>query len=151
MHSLIDLGISHVPQSHAEAMASDDAARWHEAQQYELAQLEKLGTYDIVDRPQGVNVVKNRWVFARKSDGRYRARLVAKGFTQQYGVDYTETFSPVARFKTLRFLLALAAQADWDMIGLDIKSAYLHGNLEEEIYMELPEGFPLPGDGNKVA
>jgi hypothetical protein len=99
--------------------------------------------------------VKCKWVFLtkRNTDGnpaRYKARLVAKGYTQQAGIDYDDTFAPVARLDSLRFLLSLAATLDWEVHHIDIKTAFLNGILEEEIYMEQPEGFAAPGMENKV-
>ena len=85
-----------------------------------------------------------------KSDGRYKARLVTKGYTQVQGIDYEETFSPVARYKSIWYLLAHAALQDWEIEAMDVKLAYLHGVLEEEIYMEQPEGFVAKGEEDKV-
>ena len=99
----------------------------------------------LVPRPKGRKVIKNRWVYAQKHDGRYKARLVAKGFTQVWGEDYHETFSPVARFESLRYMFAHAALEDWEMDSMDVKTAFLNGDLEEEIYMEQPEGWEVPG------
>jgi len=89
-------------------------------------------------------------VFKLKVDGHYRARLVAKGFTQIPGIDYDETFSSVARFESLRLVLALAALEDWEIQQMDVKSAFLNGVLDEEIYMEQPIGFITPGTETKV-
>ena len=86
----------------------------------------------------------------RGNDKDYRARLVAKGFTQIAGIDYEETFAPVARLDSLRLLLSLAATYDWEIHQIDIKSAYLNGLLNKEIYMEQPKGFEVPGKENKV-
>jgi hypothetical protein len=131
-------------------MASDSAEGWREACQYEMDTLAKNGTWTLVDLPPGRKAVKSKWVFKRKADGRLRARLVARGFTQIQGIDYDETFSPVARFESLRLLLALAALEDWEIHQMDVKSAFLNGLLEEEIYMEQPEGFVEPGQEGKV-
>ena len=85
-----------------------------------------------------------------KSDGWYKARLVEKGYTQVQGIDYKETFSPVARYKSIRYLLTHAALQDWEIEAMDVKLAYPHGVLEEEFYMEQPEGFVAQGDEDKM-
>jgi len=89
-------------------------------------------------------------VFNIKPDGCYRSRLVAKGFSQVEGINFDELFSPVVRYKTARLLLAVVALEDLDIQSVDIKTAYLYGDLDKEIYMEQPEGFKLPGKENKV-
>jgi len=94
-----------------------------------------------VDLPKGRKAVKNRWVFNIKLDGRYRSRLVAKGFSQVEGIDFDELFSPVVRYETVQLLLAVAALEDLDIQSIDVKTAYLYGDLDEEIYMEQPKGF----------
>ena len=112
------------------------------------------GTWELVDLPPGRKAIKNRWVFVtqrmQEKKPLYKARLVAKGFTQTAGIGYEETFSPVARLDSLRLLLSLATTYDWEVHQIDIKSAYLNGNLEEEIYMEQPKGFEVPGKEEKV-
>ena len=85
-----------------------------------------------------------------KSDSHYKARLVVKGYTQVQGIDYEETFSPVARYESLRYLLTHATLQDWEIEAMDIKLAYLHGVLEEQIHMEQPEGFVAQGEEDKV-
>ena len=112
----------------------------------EMRALEKNATWEKVKLPEGKTVVGCKWVFNVKYnlDGsveRYKARLVAKGFTQTYGVDYSETFSPVAKLNTVRVLLSVAANLDWPLNQLDVKNAFLNGDLEEEVYMEPPPGF----------
>ena len=107
----------------------------------EMEALEKNGTWEKVDFPPGKRLVGCRWVFTikRKADRsieRYKARLMAKGYTQTYGVDYSETFSPVARIDTIRVLFSVAANKDWQLHQFDVKNAFLHRDLYEEVYME---------------
>jgi len=138
------------PASYAEAMRSPDSDEWSKACQYEIDALDKNGTWELVDLPSGRKTVKSKWVFKLKADGRFRARLVAKGFTQIPGIDFDETFSPIAHFESLRLLLALAALEDWEIHQMDVKLAFLNGVLEEEIYMEQPQGFITTGQETKV-
>ena len=112
----------------------------------EMKSLVDMDTWKLVPRPRNTPVVKNKWVFKikTKSDGsvdRYKARLVAKGFTQTYGIDYGETFAPVVRFETIRYLMAFAVQNKLEIHNIDVKTAFLNGELDETIYMEQPEGF----------
>ena len=122
-----------------------DWPEWKKAIDVELQNLQSAGTWDIIERPSNVNVVDSKWVFRLKKDAegrviKWKARLVARGFTQVQGVDYFETFAPVARLASIRFILAIAAQNDWEIFMFDFHSAYLNGVLSdgETIYMEQP-------------
>lgn len=118
---------------------------WQNAMQAELQALEENHTWDIVSCPPIVKPIGSKWVFSIKlrSDGsldRYKARLVALGNKQEYGVDYEETFAPVAKMTMVRTILAIAASQSWQLHQMDVKNVFLHGDLQEEIYMKLPSG-----------
>lgn len=117
--------------------------------QAEFDVLKSNSTWSLCSRPPQRNIIRNKWVFKlkRKPDGsvdRFKARLVAKGFDQLDGVDYTETFSPVIKPSTIRIILALAVNLDWQIRQLDVSNAFLHGALVEEVYMEQPQSFVNP-------
>jgi len=123
---------------------------WKNACHEELEALRKRKVFELVQLPHGRKAIRNRWVFNIKTDGRKKARLVAKGFSQVEGIDFDEIFSPVVRFESVRFMLALSALEGWTISALDVKSAFLYGKLDEEIYMEQPEGFKVKGQETKV-
>ena len=123
---------------------------WKQAMIDEMAALHSSGTWDLVPLPPGKSTVGCRWVYAVKvgPDGqidRLKARLVAKGYTQIFGLDYGDTFSPVAKIASVRLFLSMAAMRHWPLYQLDIKNAFLHGDLQEEVYMEQPPGFVAQG------
>jgi histone deacetylase 1/2 len=131
------------PQSLNQAFASKE---WVAAMDHEHQALLRNNTWHLVPRPKGKNVVGCKWVYKikRKADGsidRYKARLVAKGFKQQYSIDYEETFSPVVKAATIRLVLSIAVSNGWSLRQLDVQNAFLHGILEEEVYMQQPPGY----------
>jgi hypothetical protein len=123
--------------------------KWAEVMEAEMDALQRNGTWSIVSLPSGIKPVGCKWIFNLKhrADGtidRYKARLVAKGYTQSFGIDNQETFAPVAKMNTIRVLLSLAANFGWPLKQFNVKNAFLHGDLEEEVYMQLPPGFNCP-------
>lgn len=139
------------PQSYKEAISRPDKEQWIEAMRDELNSLAKNHVWDLVKRPVGKNIITNRWVFRVKysPDGkkeRYKARLVARGFCQVFGTDYSETYAPTASMSIIRFLFAHAAVHNLKMAQFDIKCAFLYGDLEEEVYMLQPDGFDAGDD-----
>lgn len=143
---LAEMSDEDLPMTMEEAMCSSEAPQWKEAVQDEYNSFITNECWTLVDLPKGQKPIKCKWVFSKKKglNGellKYKARLVAKGYTQKYGIDYHETFSPVVRYSSIRILLALAAQNAMLVEHLDVKTAFLNGNLEEDVYMEQPEGF----------
>ena len=135
-----------VPSCYQEAISCEEQEEWDKAMKSEIRSLKKNGTWHLVDRPKDRKVIKSRWVFAvkRKPDGsliKFKARQVAKGFSQVAGVDYTEVFAPVARAASIRTVLSLSASEGMKMLQFDVCTAFLYGDLDEEIFMEQPEGF----------
>jgi transposase InsO family protein len=123
--------------------------QWCSAMDEEFSALQRQQTWSLVPPPFGKNIVGCKWVFKlkRHSDGsisRYKARLVAKGFHQQHGIDFEETFSPVVKPPTVRLILALAVTYNWPLRQLDVRNAFLHGFLKEEVYMIQPPGYVDP-------
>lgn len=121
----------------------------------EVRVIEKNQTWQLVDKPTDKEVIGVKWIYKVKHnpDGsikKHKARLVAKGYSQQPGIDYGETFAPVARLDTIRAIIAFAASKGWKLYQLDVKSAFLNGELKEEIYVDQPQGFILKGKEGKV-
>ena len=142
-----------VPTTIHEAL---NQSNWRKVVFDEMSALEKTGTWEIFDIQKYKNTVGCKWIFtvkhrAEKSVERLKARLIAKGFTQAYRVDNQETFAPVVKLNTVRVLLSLVANIDWSLNQLDVKNAFLNGDLEEEAYMEIPPSFEGNNDFNKVS
>ena len=138
------------PKSIEEALSSEFAKEWKVAADSEYESLIENQTWDLVELPDGRKPIGCKWVFKVKhtSDGkveRFKARLVAKGYAQKYGIDYDETFSPVVRFSSIRALLAFAVQNDMLIHQMGVVTAFLNGELKEEIYMQQPDGYLQPG------
>lgn len=120
--------------------------KWSKAIEEEMEALQKNNTWELIPLPRGKKTVGCWWIFTVKhnatgSVNKYEAQLVAKGFTQTYGVDYDETFAQVSKINTIRVLLSLAANQDWPVRQFVGKNDFLHGDLTEEVYMSLPLGY----------
>ena len=147
--------VDDTPKSISEAYASPDADYWKEAVRSEMDSIIANGTWEVTERPYGCKPVGCKWVFKKKlrPDGtieKYKARLVAKGYTQKENEDFFDTYSPVARLTTIRVLLSLAASHGLLVHQMDVKTAFLNGELDEEIYMDQPDGFVVEGQEGKV-
>jgi hypothetical protein len=119
---------------------------WRNAMEEEYESIMKHNTWELTALPKHKNLIGCKWIDKPKfkSDGdidKYKARLVAKGYSQTKGIDYVETFSPVAKLNTIRLLISLATKYHWKLHKLDVKSAFLNGELKEEVYLTQPEGF----------
>ena len=135
------------PTTFKEASTSPEK-EWMEAITKEMSSLKANNMYDLMELLKDRKPVRNKWVLERKikADGsveRYKARLVAQGFSQKAGQDYDETFCPVIRFESIRSIIAMAAQNGMLLHQMDVTSAFLNGNLDEEVYMKQPEGFEV--------
>ena len=142
------------PRTYAEAMRRPDTATWLLAVEAELDSLRRAGTWTLTPLAAGRHAIGCKWVFKikRHADGsidKYKARLVAKGYSQQAGIDFGETFAPVAKFTSIRMLLALAAHYDFEVHQMDVRSAFLNGDLDVDIYMQQPEGYTDGSSGGQ--
>ncbi|KAL8119964.1 hypothetical protein AgCh_017189 [Apium graveolens] len=143
------------PVTYNEAMSSVDSEKWRSAMKSEMESMYTNQIWTLVEAFEGVKPIGCKWVYKRKigADGHvetYKARLVAKGFKQRQGIDFDETFSPVALLKSIRILLAIAAYYDYEIWQMDVKTAFLNGELEEEVYMTQPQGFLSKGNEHLV-
>ncbi|GJW26135.1 retrotransposon protein, putative, ty1-copia subclass [Tanacetum coccineum] len=152
-HSLGDLN---EPTSYKAAMLDSESNKWIDAMNAEIQSMMDNMVWVLVDLPPGCKTVGSRWLFKKKTDMDgivhvYKARLVAKGYTQLYGVDYEETFSHVADIRAIRILISIAAYYDYEIWQMDVKTAFLNGYLDEDIYMVQPEGFVDPNHPRKAS
>ncbi|MCO5575172.1 hypothetical protein L7F22_028969 [Adiantum nelumboides] len=136
-------------------MKRDDHVKWEKAMKSEMDSLHKNGTWDLVSLSKGKNALPCKWVYKLKvvlgdDNPKYKARLVAKGFKQEHGIDFDEIFLPVVKMKTLRMVLGLVAKEDMELVQMDVKTAFLHGDLHEDIYMEQPVGHAVKGKEHLV-
>ena len=143
------------PKTYKEAVMGSDSKKWLEAMRSELKSMADNHVWNLIEPLDEVRPIECKWDFKKKIDvdGNvhiYKARLVAKGFRQIQGVDYDETFLPVAMLKSIRILLAIAAYHDYEVWQMDVKMTFLNGNLSEDVYMTQPEGFVDPENAGKV-
>ncbi|KAK9133630.1 hypothetical protein Scep_013158 [Stephania cephalantha] len=142
------------PNYYEEAMQVENKEEWKKAMDDEMKSLYTNQTWDLVKLPTGKKAIQNKWVYRLKQeqDGsqRYKARLVVKGFQQKAGIDFTEIFSPVVKMTTIRTVLSIVAAEDLHLEQLDVKTAFLHGDLEENIYMQQPQGYVEAGKEHLV-
>ncbi|GJW93314.1 retrotransposon protein, putative, ty1-copia subclass [Tanacetum coccineum] len=151
-HSLGDLN---EPTSYKAAMLDSESNKWIDAMNAEIQSMMDNMVWVLVDLPPNCKTVGSKWIFKKKTDmdgivHTYKARLVAKGYTQLYGVDYEETFSPIADIRTIKILISIAAFYDYEIWKMDVKTTFLNGYLDEDIYMVQPEGFVDPNHPGKV-
>nr|KAJ0214235.1 hypothetical protein LSAT_V11C400171660 [Lactuca sativa] len=152
---IFSINLDNDPKTFTEAMTSRDAPLWKEAINDEMDSIMGNGTWELVDLPKGRRPIGSKWIFKKKyhpdgSISAYKARLVAKGYRQREGIDYFDTYAPVARISSIRTLIAISALKGLYIHQMDVKTAFLNGYLKEEIYLEQPEGFVIPGQENKV-
>jgi len=145
------VGNVHEPATYKEVVRCGDSENWISAMDEEMQSLEKNSTWEVVPLPKQKKIISCKWIFKRKEGlspsepPKYKARLVAKGNSQIPGVDYNDVFSPVVKHSSICTFLSIVASHDLELEQLDVKTAFLHGELEEDIYMDQPEGFIVPG------
>ncbi|GJZ83942.1 retrotransposon protein, putative, ty1-copia subclass [Tanacetum coccineum] len=150
-----ELGVLGEPANYKAALLDPQSDKWLNAINVEMQSMKDNEVWDLVDLPPDGKTIGMKWLFKKKTDmdgavHTFKARLVANGFTQTYGVDYEETFSPIADIRAIRILIAIAAYYDYEIWQMDVKTAFLNGHLSEEVYMEQPEGFVNPKYPNRV-
>ena len=129
---------------------SPNSEKWIQTMKSEMQSMDDNQVWNLVDQPEGAKVIGCKWVHKIKHYMTFKYRLVAKGFKQTPGIDYDETFSPVVMLKSIRILLAIDAYYDYKIWQMNVKTAFLNGNLLEDVYMTQPEGFVDPKYPNRV-
>lgn len=135
-----------VPENYDEAIKSADSDQWKRAMYEELDSLNRNYTWQLVELPEGHRAIRNKWIYRIKTKpngnvDRYKARLVVKDCSQKPGIEFSETYSPVTRYDSIRILIAVVTYKNYETIQFDIKTVFLYGDLNEELYMLQPEGF----------
>lgn len=134
---------------------AEKSSKWRSAMSEEISSIERYQTWELCALPDGAKCIGVKWIYKTKLNelgevSKYKARLVAKGYSQEHGIDYTEVYAPVARMDTIRTILATAAQNSWIVYQLDVKSAFLHGVLTEDVYIQQPKGYVVEGHEDSV-
>ncbi|RZB63650.1 GDSL esterase/lipase isoform C [Glycine soja] len=146
-----NIGVKNDLETFDQAMSCKKSNLWYDAMKDEMNSIQSNKVWNLIELPNGAKAIGCKWVFKTKRDSlgnieRYKTRLVAKGFTQKEGIDYTETFSPISKKDSLHIILALIAHFDLQLQQVDVKTSFLNGDLEEEVYMKQPEGFSSSSD-----
>ena len=150
LYQVITIDSEEDPVNYKEALENVDAQEWLKAMDRDMKSMHSNSVWSLVEAPKGVKPIGCKWIYKRKRrpNGKvetFKARLVAKGYTQKEGIDYEETFSPVAMLKSIQILLVVATSLDYKIWHMDVKTAFLNGTLEEDIYIQQPKGFIARG------
>ena len=143
-------------RNYKEAIGTKDNTEWSKAMEEDMTSLKKNQTWVLVDKLEKQKLMGSKWISERKAGisrvekTRYKARVVAKGFTQKEWIDFNEVFSPIVKYTSIRILLSLVAYENLELEQIDVKTAFLHGELEETIYTQQPKGYLEPGKEHKV-
>jgi hypothetical protein len=150
-----DTSEPHEPRTYREAVGGGDAKLWEQSMEDEVNSLTQNKTWDLVDRPKDRAVLTGKWVYKHKRGAngeilRYKSRWVVRGFEQREGLDYNETFASVVKPMSYKLLFAIAAAYDLEIEQMDVKTAFLYGDIDSEVYVEQPQGFGATGQSTKV-
>jgi hypothetical protein len=144
-----------IPNSYKDVLTHTHREKWEDAMTKELCSIEDNHTWEPAILPNGRKALSTRWVFTVKHNDqneiqRWKARLVVKGYLQRYGIDYDETFAPTVHMKTIKYMMAMAAESDMEIMQIDFDTAFLHAALDEEIYIKMPKGYQCPPGFNAL-